>query len=148
MYKKLLETVLPSQGNYCIFTLKDEKPKFRFIENASLDEAYEQIEKFKLEEGRNIYFALSSFSGLSRLATESIYLKSFFIDLDVGKVKNSYDTKDAAFEGLAKFIEDTGIPEPVVVDSGNGVHAYWICDEQIETKEWQHYATRFKELWL
>ncbi len=148
MYKKLLETVLPSQGNYCIFTLKDEKPKFRFIENASLDEAYEQIEKFKLEEGRNIYFALSSFSGLSRLATESIYLKSFFIDLDVGKVKNSYDTKDAAFEGLAKFIEDTGIPEPVVVDSGNGVHAYWIFDEQIETKEWQPYATRFKELCL
>jgi hypothetical protein len=146
MYEKLLETVLPSQGNYCIFTLKDEKPKFRFIENASLDETYEQVEKFKAEEGRNVYFALSSFSGLSRKASESIYVKSFFLDLDVGKPKDSYATKEDAFDGLAKFIEDTGLPEPVVVDSGNGVHVYWILKEQVETQKWLPYAEQFKKL--
>jgi hypothetical protein len=145
MYKKFLETVLPSQGNYCVFTLKDTKPKLRFVENASLEKTFAEIEKLR-EPGRNIYFALASFSGMARKANESIYLKSFFVDLDVGKVNNSYDTQEEAFVALAKFIKDTGLPEPVVVDSGNGVHAYWILNEQIETSEWLPYAKRFKEL--
>jgi hypothetical protein len=47
MYKQFLEAVLPSQGNYCIFTLTDGKPKTRFAENGSIEDASKFIEAFK-----------------------------------------------------------------------------------------------------
>lgn len=146
MYKQFLEAVLPSQGNYCIFTLTDGKPKPRFAENGSIDDAVKFIESFKQQPPTNIYFALSSFDGFSRKTDESIYIKSFFLDLDVGKVANSYETKDKAYIGLDKFIEATGLPGPVVVDSGNGLHVYWILEEAIETSVWKPYAEKFKDL--
>jgi hypothetical protein len=47
MYKQFLEAVLPSQGNYCIFTLTNGKPKTRFAENGSIEDASKFIEAFK-----------------------------------------------------------------------------------------------------
>jgi hypothetical protein len=91
------------------------------IEGADLEKTYELIEDYKAKPPTNIYFALSSFDGFTRKADESIYIKSFFLDLDVGKDKNSYATKKEAYEGLGKFIEDTGLPAPVVIDSGKRI---------------------------
>jgi hypothetical protein len=146
MYKQFLEAVLPSQGNYCIFTLTDGKPKTRYAENGSIEDASKFIEAFKQQPPTNIYFALSSFDGFSRKADDSIYIKSFFLDLDVGKEKNSYATKDDAYTGLGKFIEALNLPAPVVVDSGNGLHVYWILKEAVETSVWKPYAEKFKDL--
>ena len=146
MYKQFLETVLPSQGNYCIFTIAADVKKQKTIEGADLEKTYELIEDYKAKPPTNIYFALSSFDGFTRKADESIYIKSFFLDLDVGKDKNSYATKKEAYEGLGKFIEDTGLPAPVVIDSGNGLHVYWILKEQVETETWKPYAEKFKDL--
>jgi hypothetical protein len=146
MYKQFLEAVLPSQGNYCIFTLTDGKPKTRFAENGSIEDASKFIEAFKQQPPTNIYFALSSFDGFSRKADDSIYIKSFFLDLDVGKEKNSYATKNDAYAGLDAFITALNLPAPVVVDSGNGLHVYWILKEAVETSVWKPYAEKFKEL--
>ena len=146
MYKQFLEVVLPSQGNYCIFTLRGGKePKQKFFENGALEDTYKYIEKLK-EQPVDIYFALSSFEGFSRKAQESLYLKSLFLDIDVGKASNSYDTKTEAWEALIKFVEDTGLPGPVVVDSGNGLHVYWILKEAITVDEWKPYATSLLKL--
>jgi hypothetical protein len=35
---------------------------------------------------------------------------------------------------------------PVVVDSGNGLHVYWILKEAVETSVWKPYAEKFKKL--
>lgn len=145
MYKTFLETVLPSQGTYVIVGIRNKTDvRQKYAEN--FDGAYRLIENFKKEPATNIYFALSTFEGLSRKAVDSIYTKSFFLDLDVGKEKNSYPTKEEALEGLAKFLGDTGMPEPTIIDSGNGLHVYWILDEEIETKTWKPYADAFKKL--
>jgi len=145
MYKPFLETVLPSEGTYVITGIRN-KTDVRQKYAESLEDAYRLIENFKKEPPTNIYFALSTFEGFSRKAVDSIYIKSFFLDLDVGKDKNSYDTKEQAFEGLAKFLGDTGLPEPTIIDSGNGLHVYWILKEEIETKKWKPYADKFKQL--
>ena len=146
MYKQFLETVLPSQGNYCIFTISADVKKQKTIEGADLEKTYDLIEQYRASPPANIYFALSSFDGFTRKADESIYIKSFFLDLDVGKDKNSYDTKKEAYDGLGKFLADTGLPAPVVIDSGNGLHVYWILKEQVETSVWKPYAEKFKDL--
>jgi hypothetical protein len=149
MYKTFLETVLPSEGTYVITAInaknkKDVRQKYA----ESLEDAYQLIENFKKvqEPPLNIYFALSTFEGFSRKAADSIYIKSFFLDLDVGKENNSYATKEEAFAGLAQFIQTAGLPEPTIIDSGNGLHVYWILKEELETHKWKPYAEAFKKL--
>lgn len=147
MYKTFLETVLPSEGTYVITGINAENKKdVRQKYAESLEDAYDLIEDFKKKPPLNIYFALSTFEGFSRKAVDSIYVKSFFLDLDVGKENNSYGTKEEAFAGLAQFIQNTGLPEPTIIDSGNGLHVYWILKEEIETTVWKPYAEAFKKL--
>ena len=145
MYKTFLETVLPSQGTYVVVGIRN-KTDVRQKYAEDLEGAYRLIENFKKEPPTNIYFALSTFEGLSRKAVDSIYIKSFFLDLDVGKEKNSYATKEDAYNGLANFLAATKLPEPTIIDSGNGLHVYWILDEEIETSKWKPYADSFKQL--
>ena len=47
-----------------------------------------------------------------------------------------------------KLLDDTGLPEPVVTDSGGGIHAYWPFDRDIPKDEWKGYAEKFKALCL
>jgi hypothetical protein len=145
MYKTFLETVLPSNGTYVVNGIKN-KTDVRQKYAEDLEGLYRLIENFKKEPPTNIYFALSTFEGLSRKAVDSIFIKSFYLDLDVGKQKNSYETKEAAFVGLDKFLSETGLPEPTIIDSGNGLHVYWILKKELETSEWLPYAKQFKQL--
>ena len=147
MYKTFIETVLPSEGTYVITGINAENKKdVRQKYAESLEDAYTIIEDFKKKSPLNIYFALSTFEGFSRKAVDSIYIKSFFLDLDVGKEHNSYATKEEALAGLAQFLLNTRMPEPTIIDSGNGLHVYWILKEEIETKTWKPYAEGFKKL--
>ena len=84
MYKTFLETVLPSQGTYVItgiVTKVSVKQKY----GETLEQAFNLVEAFKKDPPTNIYFALSTFEGFSRKAEDSLYIKSFFLDLDEGK---------------------------------------------------------------
>lgn len=147
MYKTFIETVLPSEGTYVITGINAENKKdVRQKYAESLEDAYTIIEDFKKKSPLNIYFALSTFEGFSRKAVDSIYIKSFFLDLDVGKEHNSYATKEEALAGLAQFLLNTRMPEPTIIDSGNGLHVYWILKEEVETKTWKPYAEGFKKL--
>jgi len=138
---------LPSEGTYVITGINAENKKdVRQKYAESLEDAYTIIEDFKKKSPLNIYFALSTFEGFSRKAVDSIYIKSFFLDLDVGKEHNSYATKEEALAGLAQFLLNTRMPEPTIIDSGNGLHVYWILKEEIETKTWKPYAEGFKKL--
>jgi len=144
MIKEFYEKALPSQGVYCATGI-DPNGKGavnKFAE--TLDELVELIEKFKAK-GVNTFAAMGTFEGFSRKADDCLYLKSFFIDLDVGPDKD-YTSKDEAHAALSKLIEDAGLPDPVCINSGGGVHAYWIMDEDIPKDEWLIYAEKFKVL--
>jgi hypothetical protein len=146
MIKEFYEKALPSQGVYCATGI-DPNGKGavnKFAE--TLDELVELIEKFKAK-GVNTFAAMGTFEGFSRKADDCLYLKSFFIDLDVGPDKD-YTSKDEAHAALSKLIEAAGLPDPVCINSGGGVHAYWIMDEDIPKDEWLIYAEKFKVLCL
>ena len=110
MYEKFLEAILPSQGNYCLCSMSEpSRMRQRFAENASLEELYKLIEKAKKEAHTNVWFALSSFeTAYSRAADDSLYIKSFFLDIDVGKEKNSYATRDEAQDAVISWVEKMG----------------------------------------
>lgn len=147
MLKQFYEKVLPSQGVYCVAAISQEgKVTNRFAE--SLGDLYQLIDDFK-EGGQNVFVALNSFSGYSRKAEYAQYCRSFFIDLDVDPENpKKYATKEAALADLDDFVQLKELPPPVRVDSGGGIHAYWIFDQDIPTEEWKAYANKFKQLCL
>ena len=57
-----------------------------------------------------------------------------------------YETKDEALIALRKFTDTTELPEPTIVDSGNGIHCYWSLTEPIDKAIWLPVAEGFKFL--
>ena len=145
MLKQFYEKALPTQGVYCITSIgTDKKVSNKFAE--TLDDVFAQIETFKKKKA-NTFVALGTFEGYSRKADDCLFVRSFFIDLDVGAEKD-YKSKGDAHAGITSLLVQTGLPEPVIVDSGGGIHAYWIMDEDIPRDEWKLVAEKFKALCL
>jgi len=148
MTKQFYEKALPSQGVYCVAGIDQTTKKItqRFAE--TLDQLTEIIERFK-QQKLNVFVALATFEGFSRKADDALFLRSFFIDLDVGQEKadqgRGYASKDEAHSALLEFVEAKELPPPVILDSGTGIHAYWLFDEDIPSVEWLPVAVRFKE---
>lgn len=150
MLKQFYEKLLPKQGVYCVAGIsKDGIITNRYTE--TFDEIFDLAERHKKKQ-LNVYVTPGTFQNYSRKADESVAVKSFFIDLDIGDVyadKNKgYADRAEAFAALEKFLEDTELPPPFKINSGRGIHAYWIFDEEVPYSEWKPYADKFKELCL
>jgi len=147
MRKQFYEKVLPPHGIYCVTEIAvDKKVVNRFAE--SLDEVEGLVEEIN-SEGKNAFIALSNFSGHSRMGDYAVSCRSFFVDLDVKPDKpGHYSSKAEAIEDLDHFLKVTELPPPVVIDSGNGIHAYWPFEEAVPIAEWKAYAEKFKQLCL
>ena len=146
MIREFYKKALPSTGVYCIATIDPvvKVTRHKFVEN--IDELESFVES-KKNTKTNIFVALSSFNGYSRKAEEAKAVKSFFVDLDVGEGKG-YNSKEEALDAIDKFILDNELPPPVKIDSGGGVHAYWLFDKDVPATEWKPYAEKFKNFCL
>jgi hypothetical protein len=146
MMKEFYKKALPSTGVYCVATIDPiaKITKHKFVEN--VDELAEFIES-KKNTPTNIFVALSSFGGYSRKADEAKSVRSFFVDLDVGEGKG-YASKEEAVQAIDQFVLENNLPPPVKIDSGTGIHSYWLFDRDIPASEWKPYAEKFKEFCL
>lgn len=147
MRKEFYEKALPSQGLYCAAGIdRDGRTYHRFAESLSeLDRCISELQDGEL----NVFVALNSFSQRSRKSDCALACRTFFIDLDVDPENpKKYSSKDAALASINDFLAITELPPPVRVDSGGGIHAYWILDQDVPTEEWKEYATKFKKLCL
>ena len=144
MINEFYKKVLPTEGVYCIATIKD-RVKHYFVE--SVEEIEPKIEELKSKEDSNIYIALGSFDGYSRKADNALYFRSLFIDLDVGEEKD-YSTKEEAEQALDKFIEENHFPGALKLDSGRGIHAYWIMNDNISISQYVAYSEKLRDYCL
>lgn len=72
-------------------------------------------------------------------------VKAFWLDLDVGANDDKkYPTQQEAAVALRAFCVAAGMPKPLVVSSGGGLHCYWPLTSEIDPEQWQHYATILK----
>jgi hypothetical protein len=146
MRKEFYQKVLPAQGVYCATGIdKNKKITNQFAE--TLSDLFDVINQLE-ETQQNVFVALSSFSAHSRKSDYAAFSKSFFVDLDVGEGANKYPDKSAALMALMGFCDTVQLPPPVIVDSGNGIHAYWIFERDIQIDEWRLYADKFKKFCL
>lgn len=147
MNQQFFEKILPTQGTYCVASIKgtgkDKTIIPRFTEDA--DKVIDILQALSVP-GANLYFTPGTYEGFRRNADECVAMKAFFLDLDYMHGKFVYVSKEAAIADTKRFCDEIGWPHPVLVDSGGGIHAYWIFDEDIPGDEWKVYAERFKQL--
>ncbi len=74
--------------------------------------------------------------------------KSFWVDIDCGEEKHAkgdgYLTKRDACIAVFEFAKTIGWPKPMIVDSGNGIHAYWPLTKDIASDKWVKVAKGLK----
>jgi hypothetical protein len=136
------EAVLPPTGKYCAVGILHKRVVQTFHD--TIPELIQRGEALK-NEGLNAYFALATFNDptAGRKATNAVDLRALFLDIDCGYQK-PYADKIEGSQALRAFIDKRQLPEPVVVDSGRGLHAYWPLTAAVDAVEWRTYGMRLK----
>jgi hypothetical protein len=137
-----LKRVLAGGGQYCVFAAKPDGPKKqKFF--PTIDRMLHAALEFDYNE-HDAYFGLAAFGDTGkREAANALYMRSLFVDLDCGPTKD-YPDAGTAVEALRAFCKAVGMPKPIMVSSGYGVHVYWPLDEDVAVSDWKPVAMALK----
>ena len=142
--KRFLDLVLGSEGYYCVWAnnpAKQIQQKFY----TSVEEVISAAHDLS-DHGWNAFYALGTYEKAgSRVADNVMRMKSFFLDLDCGPTKEFAD-KETAIAELQGFCKQHSLPTPTLVNSGRGIHVYWILTEAVARDDWWPVAERLKNL--
>ena len=77
-----------------------------------------------------------------RRAANAVALKAIWLYIDCNKEPpKGYRRKEDGLNALREFCDATRIQYPnAIINSGNGLHVYWISDKLLSVKEWRRYA--------
>lgn len=150
----LLSRVLADEGWYVILGLNGTFPIQEHFQTRAEVDAY--VKKL-VDQKRDVYFACSKFeTNENRTKGNVKAIKAFWMDLDCGESKaevnpktnrpDGYISQEVAIQELNKFCQHIGLPNPILVNSGRGVHAYWPLKEAVTRQEWEPVAARLNEL--
>lgn len=144
-----LSAVQPDEGWFAVVGFKGGRRLQKIVATRADFDAW--VARF-VEQQRDVYFGVAKYTGepgedgiRHRRKIDVLALKAFWLDLDCGPDK-PYARKAEAISALRAFCAHTGMPKPLVVDSGHGVHAYWPLVEPIQRAEWEPVAQRLKKV--
>lgn len=145
----LISRVQDEGGYFALLGLKDSKPtKQEFY--IGRDDFNARI--FVLsKQGYNVFFGVAKYQSDSNRTKSNVgTLKAVWVDLDCSdekaEAKVGYRTQAEAVLALKTFCRTVGMPKPIVVDSGYGIHAYWEFTTAISRLEWEPIACRLKDV--
>lgn len=100
--------------------------------------------------GANAYIAIGGYAvndegEYNRTANMAVLHRSLRIDIDCGQGK-PYLSKGEAGRALVGFLQASGMPQPLVVDSGGGLHVYWPFTRDVPLLEWLQLAAGLQAL--
>jgi len=96
-------------------------------------------------DGYDVYFGLGTLKTNENRKRKNVKeLKSFYLDLDCGPSKE-YASQPEAVAALRSFCATMSLPVPLMVNSGRGVHVYWLLEEAVPLKEWAAVAEILKQ---
>lgn len=143
---EFLSAVLANTGTYCAVGIKQGKIRTRFT--SDIPSLIMEVDGFHAAQA-DTYFAMFTFDPAvdpqRRLAANAYQVKAFWLDLDCGPTKE-YTSRELAMAGLGQFCNDLSLPQPICINSGNGIHAYWVLPESINKDTWLPVAKRLKEV--
>jgi len=138
-----LTAILPASGRYCSVGIDAKGTRQLFAE--SIEELAVMAER-NSRAGRNAYFAMAAYdSEGTRKQANVISVKSLWLDIDCGEGK-PYADQTEGVTALVSFVASVGLPPPLLVNSGRGVHAYWAFKEAVMPTVWLGMASKLKSL--
>ena len=151
----LLSAVQPAGGWYAVVGIKG-------VDNIQqhLVETREEVDALTarmVQQQRNVFFGVAKYKGDSgRKKSNVLALKSFWMDIDCGPTKaqvnektqrpGGYVDQAAGLTALRSFCTTIGLPKPIIVNSGRGLHVYWPLEEEITPEQWEPVAARLRDL--
>jgi hypothetical protein len=137
-----LALVLPNEGLRCVaLALPKGLRQFHYATNEQAAAAVAKIDAA----GKTAYFACASFlTDENRRGDNAAAVRSFWLDIDCGEGK-PYATQKDGGKALLGFAKLLGLPQPYVVKSGNGLHAYWPMEQDMAPFDWREVAAMLKQ---
>lgn len=171
---EFLRLVLPDEGYLIVATPMPKKGTTHTVwwnkVVADVPEAIVQSKQWA-NERKDVYFALASYAAErvwnptkidfktrkpgaweKRTQANVKLVKSLYLDLDVkhGKPKANerpkYESQAAAYQALKSFCQTVGLPAPMLVNSGYGIHVYWTFTHAVEPAVWKPMAENLKAI--
>lgn len=148
---QLLETMWSSEDKHHFISTLSKGKSFQNKSVLSIIEAEKIISDYA-KSNTDLYFACAEYkTQINRKAENVAGARAFWMDIDCGIDKASsgkgYANKEEALGELQAFCEECNIDDPsYIVDSGNGLHAYWSFNDFLPKDKWKDYANKLKEL--
>jgi hypothetical protein len=155
--KRFLSTILPDNG-ICFIANKAGRG-FTHHPCHTVDDMVQLALQIDTQ-GRDVFFACASYQqetyigddgkNHQRTKENAGWVKSFFLDIDCGPDKaakgTGYATINDALVALLSFVDAVGLPKPMIVFSGGGLHVYFLLIETISKEQWIPVAEQLKAL--
>jgi hypothetical protein len=139
---EFLGRVLPHEGYYVATVINPDRRAQKSYD--TIDALANAVIRIDIA-GGNVYYALSSFVAAGNRKQENVKkTKALFIDIDCGEGKPFADQREGA-KALKAFLKASGLPAPMIVNSGRGLHVYWPLTEELDPADWQPLADALKE---
>ena len=136
-----LQRVLPTEGFYVTTVINEDGRRQGFF--SSVDELAKAVVGLD-QRGNNTYFALSSFMEKGSRKQENVRsTKVVALDVDCGADK-PFPTWREGLTALGGFVAEMGLPKPMIIHSGNGLHVYWVLTEALAPAQWKPLAEAMK----
>jgi hypothetical protein len=148
----LLDVVLPKEGRYCALGIGP------YIHQKLVDtrEEFDEQVKWLVDNKFNAYFGCAKYGDANhRKHDNAHFFRALWMDIDCGEDKaepdengkvKGYATQELGLAAVRQFCVDKGLPRPVMVDSGYGLHFYWILTETLRRNVWESLSKRLRDV--
>ena len=154
---QFLSTIVPNPGLICIAHNVDVPAanrrksgwvqRFFTPEQAANGVLVDHLKTLNQHKDTNVYFGVASFKARDRKAGYVEKIKCLLLDIDLKGDRPHYDNKTDAIMGLLKLYKEVPcLPKPWIIDSGNGIHAYFVFDKPVERQHWYPVANTFAKV--
>lgn len=144
--REFLESFWPEASGFFVIAEKTKRGMaHRYYQ--TLDEAVVDLQTSS-DRGTDLYFSPSVYAKADRKQESVKFVKAFWLDIDCAGTHNGrdYSSQEEGIEALHTFLDKTALPLPTLVNSGRGIHAYWVLQDPVEPQTWVQYASTLKSL--
>lgn len=149
----LLDAVQPSEGWFAVLGIKGKSVVQKLVATRSELDAI--AAKF-VEDKREAFFGVAKFlTNENRTKNNVRAVKAFWLDVDCAPGKEEvnpltgrpfgYIDQATGLTQLRSFCKAVGLPKPIIVSSGRGLHVYWALEQEVTKEEWEPVAARLSE---
>ena len=151
----LLSAVQPAEGWFAVLGIKGKGDVRQKL--VATREEVDQLATDYMAQGRNVFFGVAKYETDEGRTKDNVKaIKAFWLDIDCGESKAEVNEKTGRPSGyldqatglqeLKRFYKLVGVPKPVLVNSGRGLHVYWPLTEAVTREQWEPVADRLREL--